>query len=105
MSCLIWMRDADGCVRQRLSLGEFAAEAAAADETVFVAVHGGVGEDGTLQALLHSHGATYTGSGAAASRTCMDKVATGHVVAKLALMGVRSARFFSACPCQTIPRD
>lgn len=60
-----------------------------------MAVHGGVGEDGTLQALLHSHGATFTGSAAAASRTCMDKVATGQVVAKLAPMGVRSARCVS----------
>lgn len=73
-------------------MGEFATEAAAAGEVVFVAVHGGVGEDGTLQALLAAHHVMYTGSGADASRTCMDKVETGRVVAELSRVGVRSAR-------------
>lgn len=43
---------------------------------VFPALHGSFGEDGQLQALLESAGIHYSGSDAAASRLCMDKVAT-----------------------------
>ncbi|KAG5550708.1 hypothetical protein RHGRI_015610 [Rhododendron griersonianum] len=39
-------------------------------------VHGGIGEDGTLQSLLEAEGVPYTGPGIMASKTCMDKVAT-----------------------------
>lgn len=62
------------------SLGEWMEEAAAEGAVVFVAVHGGVGEDGTLQGLLEERGIPFTGSGAAASRLCMDKVATGEAI-------------------------
>ncbi|PXA05256.1 D-alanine--D-alanine ligase [Coraliomargarita sinensis] len=46
-----------------------------ADTVVFPALHGTFGEDGQLQALLDAAGVEYCGSGAAASRLCMDKVA------------------------------
>lgn len=42
-------------------------------DVVFLALHGGTGEDGTLQALLDLAGIAYTGSGHAASATAMDK--------------------------------
>lgn len=42
-------------------------------EVVFLALHGGQGEDGTLQALLDMAGLTYTGSGHLASALAMDK--------------------------------
>lgn len=42
----------------------------------FLALHGGFGEDGRLQAMLDARGIPYTGSGAQASATCMDKIAT-----------------------------
>jgi D-alanine-D-alanine ligase len=42
-------------------------------EVVFLALHGGQGEDGTVQALLDMIGATYTGSGRLASALAMDK--------------------------------
>jgi len=42
-------------------------------EVVFVALHGGIGEDGTLQALLDLAGIPYTGSGMLASALAMDK--------------------------------
>jgi len=42
-------------------------------EVVFVALHGGIGEDGTLQALLDLAGVPYTGSGMLASALAMDK--------------------------------
>lgn len=44
---------------------------------VFIALHGGAGEDGTLQRRLDELGVPYNGSGAAASRLCMDKYETG----------------------------
>ena len=42
-------------------------------EVVFLALHGGQGEDGTIQALLDMAGITYTGSGHMASALAMDK--------------------------------
>jgi D-alanine-D-alanine ligase len=42
-------------------------------EVVFVALHGGEGEDGTIQALLDLAGRPYTGSGVMASAIAMNK--------------------------------
>jgi D-alanine-D-alanine ligase len=42
-------------------------------EVVFLGLHGGQGEDGTIQALLDLAGVTYTGSGHLASALAMDK--------------------------------
>jgi D-alanine-D-alanine ligase len=42
-------------------------------EVVFLALHGGSGEDGTLQAILDDAGITYTGSGLIGSAMAMDK--------------------------------
>jgi len=42
-------------------------------DVVFLALHGGQGEDGTLQALLDLTGVPYTGSGHLASALAMDK--------------------------------
>lgn len=42
-------------------------------DIVFVALHGGSGEDGTVQALLDLCGIAYTGSGHRASANAMDK--------------------------------
>lgn len=42
-------------------------------DVVFLALHGGSGEDGTLQALLDLTGIPYTGSGHMASANAMDK--------------------------------
>ncbi|CAI9298770.1 unnamed protein product [Lactuca saligna] len=56
--------------------------------TVFIAVHGGIGEDGTLQSLLEAEKVTYTGPGFSASKICMDKVATSLSVNHLTSFGV-----------------
>ncbi len=53
------------------SLGNLPAIREAA--VVFLALHGGQGEDGTVQALLDMVGARYTGSGHLASALAMDK--------------------------------
>lgn len=42
-------------------------------DVVFLALHGGFGEDGTIQALLDMVGVRYTGSGHLASALAMDK--------------------------------
>jgi len=42
-------------------------------DVVFIALHGGFGEDGTLQALLDQWGIPYTGSGALACGLAMHK--------------------------------
>lgn len=44
-----------------------------AADVVFIGLHGGQGEDGTLQALLDLTGLPYTGSGHLASALAMDK--------------------------------
>jgi D-alanine-D-alanine ligase len=48
-------------------------------EVVFLALHGGEGEDGTLQALLDLARVTYTGSGHLASALAMDKDLSKHL--------------------------
>ncbi len=45
-------------------------------DCVFLALHGGQGEDGTVQAVLDMAGVTYTGSGHLASALAMDKQLT-----------------------------
>lgn len=52
----------------------FASHVAVRDaDVVFLALHGGQGEDGTVQALLDMIGVRYTGSGHLASALAMDK--------------------------------
>jgi len=45
-------------------------------DLVFPALHGMFGEDGVLQQIMEDRGLAYVGSGPAASRLAMDKVAT-----------------------------
>jgi D-alanine-D-alanine ligase len=52
---------------------------------VFIACHGGPGEDGTLQGLLDLAGLRYTGPGQAASALGMDKLAFGAAMASAGL--------------------
>jgi D-alanine--D-alanine ligase len=68
---------------RRMSLKRFCEEAKAEDAFVFIALHGGAGEDGTLQAQLDNYALAYNGSGVAASHLCMDKDETGRVIAAL----------------------
>jgi D-alanine-D-alanine ligase len=52
-------------------------------DVVFNGLHGGVGEDGTLQAVLDYLGIPYTGSGAEASALAMDKQRAKHLAASV----------------------
>ncbi|MDR1303223.1 MAG: D-alanine--D-alanine ligase [Puniceicoccales bacterium] len=57
---------------------------------IFPMIHGEFGEDGRLQALLDGKGFSYCGSGAAASRLCMDKSAAKIIVRDLGILTAES---------------
>ena len=46
---------------------------------IFNALHGGIGENGKIQAWLDKNNIKYTGSGAIASSLCMDKAASKEI--------------------------
>ncbi|MFA5392901.1 MAG: D-alanine--D-alanine ligase [Candidatus Ratteibacteria bacterium] len=46
---------------------------------VFIALHGGKGEDGTIQGFLETLGLPYTGSGILASGLAIDKILSKHL--------------------------
>ena len=54
-------------------------------ECVFNALHGRLGEDGTVQGMLELLGLPYTGSGVLASALCMDKARAGRMMAAIGL--------------------
>src|SRR5712692_10089975 len=53
---------------------------------VFNALHGRLGEDGTVQGMLELLGLPYTGSGVLASALCMDKSRANAVMARAGLL-------------------
>ena len=55
------------------SIGENVVQICRMADIVFLALHGGIGENGTLQALLDCYGISYTGSDAVGSMLAMDK--------------------------------
>ena len=50
---------------------------------VFLALHGGDGENGEIQQRLDAYGIQYNGSGYFGSQICIDKALTGHAVEKI----------------------
>lgn len=54
-------------------------EVAKKAEVTWLALHGGYGEDGTIQAMFDLAGVTYTGSGHIASALAMDKDLSKHL--------------------------
>jgi D-alanine-D-alanine ligase len=54
-------------------------------DMVFLALHGGIGEDGTLQGFLDTCGIPYVGSGVAASALAMDKGLSRRIATSLGL--------------------
>src|SRR5947209_8920295 len=69
--------DLDGNTWDALRDGRF--------ECVFNALHGRLGEDGTVQGMLEFLGVAYTGSGVLASALCMDKSRAGKVMVAIGL--------------------
>jgi D-alanine--D-alanine ligase len=68
---------------RKMSLDQFCKEASGEKAFVFIALHGGEGEDGRIQAILNRHGLAYNGSDEEASHLCMDKFETGNVLRRL----------------------
>jgi len=77
----------DGCDARAVSLGGFEPASALSDsllqvtarpdgrpDVVFIALHGGAGENGTVQGMLELLGIPYTGSGVLASALAMNKM-------------------------------
>jgi D-alanine-D-alanine ligase len=62
-------------------------------DVVFLGLHGGYGEDGTIQALLDMAGIRYTGSGHLASALAMDKDLSKHLFRRA---GVQTANWLMA---------
>ena len=58
---------------RRMSFNAFAKDAKAKQAFVFLALHGGIGEDGTVQNHLEQLEIPFNGSSAKTSRLCMDK--------------------------------
>ena len=55
-------------------------------EVFFVALHGGSGEDGTIQALLEAAGVTYTGSNRLGCSLAMDKEVTKRLLRQAGIL-------------------
>src|SRR6185503_20265653 len=64
-------------------------------DMVFLGLHGGAGEDGTIQALLDLAGIPYTGSGHLASALAMDKDLSKHLFVR---NDVQTAEWVMATP-------
>ena len=69
-------------------MGDGVLELCRAADAVFIALHGDVGENGQLQALLDMEGIPYTGSGYAGSLLAMDKDLSKQILTRA---GVRNA--------------
>ena len=69
--------DLDGTTWDSLRDGGF--------DCVFNALHGRLGEDGTVQGMLELLSLPYTGSGVLASALCMDKSRAGRILAAIGL--------------------
>lgn len=59
---------------------------------LFLGLHGGAGENGSLQKKLEILKLPYNGPGSACSQLCMDKFETGKVIEKAEISGVTVAR-------------
>lgn len=83
-------------VPEKLSLTEFLNQS----DYVFLGLHGGIGENGTIQAMLKQRGAHFNGSGPEAARSCMDKAETGLVIERAKIDGVHVPKKFSLSTAQ-----
>lgn len=59
---------------------------------IFLGLHGGIGEDGTIQRLLEQRKVKFNGPGSAVSKLCMDKWRTSEAVERAGIDGVLVAK-------------
>lgn len=69
-----------------MSLDEFVR----GSQFVFLGLHGGAGEDGTMQKMLTDAGVKFNGPAEKASRICMDKFQTGKMISGLEKHGAEA---------------
>ena len=74
-----------------MSFEEFIESCKNDDSYLFLALHGGFGENGEIQDILEKNKIKFNGSGKEASRICMNKFETGGIVNSLKIDNVRSA--------------
>ena len=74
-----------------MTRAEFIVRAQSQNAFAFLALHGGAGEDGTLQKLLDNARILYNGSGPTGSSICMDKALTGEVIRQMADQNILTA--------------
>lgn len=68
---------------KKMLLNQFLQRTVAEHAFVFIALHGGEGENGTLQRHLEKYQISFNGSNAEASALCMDKYLTGQAIQNL----------------------
>lgn len=90
-------------IPKKYTMPEFLSMTRDKNAFLFIGLHGGFGENGTLQRMLDEYKIPYNGSGADASELCMDKNMTGAMINKLGSSSlislsktILSARDFSA---------
>jgi addiction module HigA family antidote len=67
----------------KLTFDEFVALSASKNAFVFLGLHGGEGENGSIQGKLEKANIRFNGSKAQTSQLCMDKHATGQAIAAM----------------------
>ena len=83
-------------LRERIDTDNFAPRETAlaqlknSTDFIFIALHGGFGEDGTLQAELDRLGVPYNGSGSETSKLCMNKNRTALALTSFNIPGFRA---------------
>lgn len=68
---------------KKFSFDEFLEYSKEREAFVFLALHGGEGENGVIQERLEKSGLSYNGSNKKASELCMDKFLTGQAISNL----------------------
>lgn len=69
-------------IPSKMSIDGFVSKAIESNAFIFIAMHGGEGENGTLQKIFEQHQIAYNGSDSAASSICMNKLLTGQMISK-----------------------
>ncbi len=85
-----------GCRLVELERNELPEWLDAARHVVIPVIHGDYGEDGAVQAELDARGIAYAGCEAAASRLCLDKVATKRVMRAAGVPAIPELAFAGA---------
>ena len=78
-------------VPEKMTFDGFLQKSCQENAFIFLGLHGGEGEDGTLQKKLDAKGVLYNGSGPEAAALCMDKNRTGEKIAALDLPDIATA--------------